>query len=93
MTHAPIGIAAIETRLRERLQPSVLRVTDDSHLHAGHAGAGSGGHYTVEIWCAAFKGLSRVAQHRLVYDALTPWMNAGIHALAVRSSPPPPSMS
>lgn len=77
---------AIEARLRERLAPTALEVLDESAAHAGHAGAnglGHGTHFRVRIASPAFDGLARVAQHRLVYDALRPFTDAGLHALAI----------
>lgn len=89
MTSAPrVAIEEIERRLRQALQPTALRVEDDSHHHAGHEGARSGGHYTVHITSAAFHGLPAIARHRLVYDALSDVMDRGIHALAIRASVP-----
>ncbi|AOJ01676.1 MULTISPECIES: BolA family protein [Burkholderia] len=76
-------IALIETRLSAALAPESLDVRDDSAQHAGHAGAVAGGHYTVTIVSAAFAGKTRVARHRLVYDALADAMQRGIHALAI----------
>ncbi|ABO54846.1 BolA family transcriptional regulator [Burkholderia vietnamiensis] len=76
-------IALIEARLSASLAPLSLAVRDDSAQHAGHAGASAGGHYTVTIVSAAFAGKSRVARHRLVYDALADAMQRGIHALAI----------
>ena len=78
----------IENTLRTALQPLELSITDDSHLHAGHAGARAGGHYTVRIVSPAFEGLSRVARHRLVYDALQGLIQNGIHALAIQAHSP-----
>lgn len=78
----------IETALRQALQPSQLEVQDDSHLHAGHAGAREGRHFTVRVTSAAFAGCSRVARHRLVYDALGSLIPAGIHALAIVARSP-----
>jgi len=78
----------IETALRGALQPTQLQVRDDSHLHAGHAGAREGRHYHVLITSAAFSGRNRVARHRLVYDALRLLMPAGIHALAIEAHAP-----
>ena len=81
-------------RLRERLQaelkPSVLEITDDSHLHAGHAGAASGGsHYSVKIVSDQFEGRTLVMRHRLVYDAVHEMINkAEIHALAITAVAP-----
>jgi BolA protein len=85
---APAGRAAIEQTLRAALAPIELHVVDDSHLHAGHAGAREGGHYTVSILSERFEGLSRVARHRLVYDALQGLISAGIHALAIQARSP-----
>jgi BolA family transcriptional regulator, general stress-responsive regulator len=76
-------IALIEARLAAALAPEALHVSDDSAQHAGHAGASAGGHYSVTIVSAAFAGKSRVARHRLVYDALADAMQRGIHALAI----------
>ena len=78
----------IETTLREALQPTELLVRDDSHLHAGHAGAREGGHYAVRIRSARFTGLTRLARHRLVYHALGPLGSRGVHALAIEALAP-----
>ncbi|MBX3642382.1 MAG: BolA family transcriptional regulator [Rubrivivax sp.] len=79
---------AIAAALQAALQPSQLEVQDDSHLHAGHAGAREGRHFTVRITSARFAGCNRVARHRLVYDALRLLMPAGIHALAIEAHAP-----
>ena len=81
-------IAFIETRLATALAPESIDVRDDSAQHAGHAGAAAGGHYTVTIVAGAFAGKSRVARHRLVYDALADVMQRGIHALAITAYTP-----
>lgn len=78
----------IEASLRAALQPSHLVLQDDSHLHAGHAGAREGRHYTVHVVSERFSGLSRVARHRLVYDVLKPQMQSGIHALVIDARAP-----
>ncbi len=80
----------IETRLSEALRPSRLEVIDESHLHAGHAGAREGGetHYRLNVVAEAFSGKSRVERHRLVNDALKPAFERGLHALAIRASAP-----
>lgn len=78
----------IETALRAALQPTEFTLQDDSHLHAGHAGAREGSHYTVRLVSERFAGLNRVARHRLVYDALKEQMQAGIHALAIDARAP-----
>jgi BolA protein len=86
-----VSAERIEAALRAELAPERLEVIDDSHLHAGHAGAREGRHFTVRITSARFTGLSRVAQHRLVYDALRPLIPEGIHALAIEAHVPDPS--
>lgn len=70
------------------LQPSHIELVDESHLHAGHAGAGEGSHFRVKIVASSMAGLSRVAQHRLVYDALRLVIPQGVHALAIEASGP-----
>jgi BolA protein len=78
--------AAIESALRAALAPSALEVIDESADHAGHAGSnglGHGTHFRVRIGGPAFAGKTRVAQHRLVYDALQNFTDAGLHALAI----------
>jgi BolA protein len=86
----PTGITAeaLHARLAELLAPTVLQVTDESAAHAGHAGAdgsGSGTHFRVRIASPSFAGLSRVARHRLVYDALRTFVDQGLHALAIET--------
>ena len=78
----------LQRELQAALQPDVLEVQDDSHLHAGHAGAREGRHFSVRIVSARFAGLSRVARHRLVYDALHTLIPRGIHALAIDAKAP-----
>ena len=80
-----VSVSAIEQALRDALAPESLQVIDESHLHAGHAGAASGGHYRVLIRSARFAGSSRIARHRLVYDALAGLTPLGIHALAIEA--------
>ncbi len=79
---------AMRARLAELLSPSWLEVIDESMAHAGHAGSdgtGSGTHFRVRIAAPAFAGLSRVARHRLVYDALQVFVDRGVHALAIET--------
>jgi BolA protein len=78
----------VEAALRRALQPVTLEVQDDSHLHAGHAGAREGRHFTVRVTSEVFAGLTRVARHRLVYDALRSLVAEGIHALAIEARTP-----
>lgn len=82
----PVHAARIEQQLRERLAPAYLEVLDESAAHAGHSGAnaqGFGSHFRVRISSPAFAGKSRVARHRLVYDALQNFIDEGLHALAI----------
>jgi BolA protein len=82
----------IEQRLRERLEPTRLEVLDESHQHNGHAGAngtGFGTHFRVKVASQRFTGLSRVARHRLVYDALQDFIDQGLHALAIETEESP----
>jgi BolA family transcriptional regulator, general stress-responsive regulator len=89
MTATPfITAAAVDAALRLALDPQSLTVTDDSAAHAGHAGAREGSHLSVQIVSKSFIGCSRVARHRLVYDALRQLMPAGIHALAIEARAP-----
>jgi BolA protein len=83
-----ISAADLEAALGAAFAPGQVAVRDDSHLHAGHAGAREGRHFTVAIVSARFEGLGRVARHRLVYDALDALMGRGIHALAIDARTP-----
>jgi BolA protein len=86
MTTDAITAKDMELRLRERLQPSALEVLDESWQHDGHPGAngtGFGTHFRVRIASPLFTGLTRVRQHRLVYDALQEFIDRGAHALAI----------
>ena len=80
--------------LTEAFSPDLLEIQDDSHLHAGHAGARSGkGHFTVHICSAAFAGQSPLQRHRMVYAALDALMQSDIHALSIQASTPESSAS
>ena len=79
---------AMTRALTERLAPVVLELVDDSAAHAGHAGAREGAHFNLRIVSAKFAGLPRISRHRLVYDALRPWMAEGVHALAIDARTP-----
>ena len=83
-----IDATEIDACLRAALAPVSLQIVDDSHLHAGHAGAREGRHFTVRITTERFNGLSRVARHRLIYDALQLLIPRGIHALAIEAHAP-----
>ena len=84
----PVSASDIDLALRRSLAPLELAVQDDSHLHAGHAGARDGRHFSVRLTSERFNGLSRVARHRLVYDALQSLIPLGIHALAIDARAP-----
>lgn len=76
----------IETALRAAFTPVSLTLEDESHLHAGHAGAASGrGHFRVEIVSESFAGKTPVEAHRMVYAALGELMQTDIHALSIRA--------
>lgn len=86
MTTTPPTAAALEAALRACFAPTHLQVIDESAQHAGHAGANSlgyGSHFRVRISRTTFANHSRVASHRLVYDCLRPFMECGLHALAI----------
>ena len=87
-THTSVASSEIEAALRAALEPLELVVRDDSHLHAGHAGAREGRHFSVQIVSPRFNGLSRLARHRLVYDSLNALIPRGIHALAIDARAP-----
>ena len=75
--------------LLNALQPTQVELTDDSHKHAGHAGArGGGGHYRLTIVSAQFAGKPTAARHRMVYSALGKMMKHEIHALHITACTP-----
>ena len=75
-----------EIKLRlQTLSPIQLDIQDDSALHAGHKGNGGGGHFTLTIVSEAFCGLTAVARHRMIYQALSDLMPHRIHALSIRA--------
>jgi BolA protein len=79
----------IRDRLLANLGPAEIVLEDESALHAGHAGAASGGgHYRLRIVSAKFAGLNLVTRHRLVYDAVHDMMHKEIHALAITAVAP-----
>jgi BolA protein len=83
-----ITAEAMRLRLEELLAPTLVEVIDESFQHAGHAGAdgsGFGTHFRVRIASPMFDGRSRVARHRLVYDALQVFVDRGLHALAIET--------
>lgn len=83
--------AETAAQLRERLSvldPQSLAIEDESHLHAGHAGAKEGGHYKITIVAAAFAGQNTVKRHRLIHAAVGDLMRGRIHALSIRAFSP-----
>jgi BolA family transcriptional regulator, general stress-responsive regulator len=80
----------IRDKLARSFAPLALDVADESHLHAGHAGAREGGetHFRVVIVSAAFAGQGRIARHRAVHDALAEELAGGVHALSVTARTP-----
>jgi BolA protein len=77
----------IRRKLAESLNPSVLEVVNESHLHAGHAGDDGSGetHFRVKVVSAAFSSMTRVEMQRLVYEILKMEMGIGIHALSINA--------
>lgn len=75
----------IAAALSAAFPPAEVEVVDDSHRHAGHAGAAPGGetHYTVRVVSPAFVGMNRVARSRAVHEVLAAEFAGGLHALAL----------
>jgi BolA family transcriptional regulator, general stress-responsive regulator len=80
----------ITNKLREAFLPESLDVSDESHLHEGHAGHRPGGetHFRVNIVSDAFKGKSRVERHRMINSTLAAELAGGVHALAISAQAP-----
>ena len=85
----PVG-QTISAKLVQRFSPAALEVIDESFQHAGHAGARPDGesHFRVKIVAEAFRGKTRVEQHRMVNAALADELRERVHALAIQSSAP-----
>lgn len=82
-------VTTIEQLLVDAFAPQDMLVKDQSHLHAGHAGAKEGkGHFDVTIVSEKFDGVNRIGRHRLVYDALGAFMESDIHALRINAFSP-----
>ncbi len=89
-THlGPVGLR-ISAKLRENFSPAALEVIDESYQHAGHSGSRPDGesHFRVKIVAEAFRGKSRVEQHRLVNAALAEELKERVHALAIQAAAP-----
>jgi|TARA_B100001142_G_C13799021_1_gene447998 BolA protein len=79
----------IHQRLMENLDAESVEIEDQSHLHAGHAGAASGGgHYDVIVISSAFNDLNTLGRHRLIYRAVDDLMKKEIHALSIQAFSP-----
>jgi BolA protein len=79
-------IVKMRKLIESELSPHQLELEDESHLHAGHAGAKSGkGHFRVSIGSKQFIGLRPLQKHRLVYDTLGDMMQTDIHALSIHT--------
>jgi BolA protein len=81
---------SIRDKMTRAFAPRALEIVDESHLHAGHAGARAGGesHFRVAIVSDAFAGLSRIARHRKVHEALAEELAGGVHALVITAQTP-----
>jgi BolA family transcriptional regulator, general stress-responsive regulator len=89
MSQAQGPRAARIRSLLAALDPLQLELVDESHLHAGHAGAASGGgHFRLTIVSPRFEGQRLVSRHRLVYDSVHELMHTEIHALAITALAP-----
>jgi BolA family transcriptional regulator, general stress-responsive regulator len=80
--------ARIRAAIERQLAPAEIRVNDESVRHAGHPGSREGGHFRVQVVSERFRGLTRLARHRMVYQAVAELMGRGIHALAVDARTP-----
>jgi BolA family transcriptional regulator, general stress-responsive regulator len=79
-------LAELKARFSDHFPGDSIELTDDSHLHAGHAGSqGGAGHYSVVLSSQRFVGLNTLARHRLVYDAVRDWMPHRVHALVIKA--------
>jgi BolA protein len=89
MTINKARIKLFEVDLQNAFQIKQLQINDESHLHAGHAGAASGGgHFNLTIVAPEFEGLNKVARHRAVYGALNKHFPVAIHALTINAIAP-----
>jgi BolA family transcriptional regulator, general stress-responsive regulator len=89
MDLGPVG-RTLEEKLKAAFNPQALSVIDESHQHAGHSGAHAQGesHFRVKIKAEAFRGMSRVNQHRMVNEVLAQELKARVHALALETASP-----
>jgi len=79
-------VDTIRSKLESAFEPVHLEIIDESHKHAGHAGARDGrGHFVVDIVSPAFDGMTPIQRHRAVYAALGDLMQTDIHALSINA--------
>ena len=83
-----MSMQTIRQRLEAAFSPSLLELTDESHLHIGHAGNQGGGHYRAHIVSAQFAGMNRVGRQRAIQQALYDLYPSQIHALSIRAQTP-----
>jgi len=81
-----MNLTDIITQRLQVLEPSALKIVDDSALHAGHSGNSGGGHFTLYMTSSHFSGKSLIMRHRLIYQALGDLMPHKIHALSIHAS-------
>jgi BolA protein len=82
-------VALIQTALEDAFQPIELEIVDESHKHAGHAGArDGGGHFIVHITASCFEGKSQLQRHRMVNAATAHLFGETIHALSIKAKAP-----
>jgi BolA protein len=81
--------ALIKEKLVTALAPTYITIINESHKHAGHAGAREGGgHFAVTIVSPQFTGKTQVQRHRMVFDAVDELMKTAIHALSIQAKTP-----
>jgi BolA family transcriptional regulator, general stress-responsive regulator len=78
----------IVARLQRDLGAEHVEIEDESHRHAGHKGAGGGGHFNVVVVSERFAGLDRIARHRAIHAVLDDLIGGSIHALSARALTP-----
>ena len=83
-----MSVQTIRQRLEAAFSPSLLELTDESHLHIGHVGNQGGGHYRAHIVSAQFAGMNRVGRQRAIQQALYDLYPSQIHALSIRAQTP-----
>mgnify|MGYP001247480086 CR=1 FL=1 len=71
-----------------KLEPLDIKIEDEGHLHVGHAGAKSGGHFKLYVVSECFKGMTHINRHKLIYKTLSDLMKTEIHALSIKAKAP-----